>query len=307
MPSTSSLRLPAARPFESTVSLPASVFTSRLSLRTFRVEDLDRRGQATLLHGCGVAVDVDRIVAVGSVDDDAVGLAVACDAAESSGEIDVHAADVSSRQVVDCHDVGTAECVEVDSLHARGVHRDVARVAEELEPLPVRRQSDVLDAVRAVEAHRVRTRLAFDGVAPVAGIPDECVGAGTEARTASLPPLPSIVSFPEPPSSVSAPLPPAIVSFPAPLPIVVGIAYGECAVRVVDANSVVASPGVDRDSGHRRAREAQVRDAVVADVDLENTGVAGFQAKRDLVAFAFVPLIESTPCLSCGCLNVAFG
>ena len=142
-------------------------------------------------------------------------------------------------------------------------------------------------------------------VAPVAGIPDECVVAGTEPR--------SIVASVAVDRVVAGAAEQCLDSLAAGDRVVSGAAVnrgrndvGERAVRVVDANGVAAFPGVDGDSRHRRAREAEVRDAVVADVDLENTGITGFQAKRDLVA-RLVPLIVSTPYLSCGCLNDACG
>ena len=123
-------------------------------------------------------LDVDRVVAVGGVDDDAVGLAVAAGAAEGAGEVEADIADVGSAQVVDGGEVGAAEGVEVDPLDAGGVHRDGALSAEEPETLAVRRQVDLLAAACAVEEHRVGAVLTFDDVAAVAGIPDEGVIAG---------------------------------------------------------------------------------------------------------------------------------
>src|SRR6187397_1203249 len=147
-------------------------------VRNFRVRDRNRRGQSARLHNVSVSLDVDSVVAVGGVDDDAVGLAVAAAAAEGAGEVDADIADVGSAQVVDGGEVGAAEGVEVDSLDAGGVHRDRALGAEEAEALAVRGQVDLLAAAGAVEAHRVGAVLAFDDVAAVAGIPDERVIAG---------------------------------------------------------------------------------------------------------------------------------
>jgi hypothetical protein len=81
--------------------------------------------------------------------------------------------DVGSGQVVDGDEVGAAEGVEVDQLDAGVSIVIVALSAEELEAVSVRRQVDVLGAGGAVEDHRVGAVLAFDGVAAVAGIPDE--------------------------------------------------------------------------------------------------------------------------------------
>src|SRR5439155_9284588 len=108
---------------------------------------------------------------------DAVGLAVTGSAAERAGEVDVYAADVGAAQVVDGDEVGAAESVEVDPLDAVGVHRDGGDVTCELQPIPVRRQLDLLGAVRPVEEHRVGAVAALDGVAPVARVPDEGVVA----------------------------------------------------------------------------------------------------------------------------------
>src|SRR5262245_65465630 len=85
--------------------------------------------------------------------------AVPDDSAEAAGEIDVHTGDVGSGQVVDRDQIGSAECVEVDPLDAGRVHRDVRLDTEEAEPVPVRRQIDLLGDARAVEETRVRAGL----------------------------------------------------------------------------------------------------------------------------------------------------
>jgi hypothetical protein len=85
----------------------------------------------------GVSADVDDVVAVGAVDDHAVGRSVAYCPAEGGGEIDVQARHVGPRQVVDGDQVGRAEGVEVDPLDTRRVHGDVGLGAEEPEPVPV--------------------------------------------------------------------------------------------------------------------------------------------------------------------------
>src|SRR5262249_35917179 len=51
-----------------------------------RTEHLDSRRETAHLHAAGVAVDVDRVVAVRAVDDDAVGRAVS--AAGAAREVD---------------------------------------------------------------------------------------------------------------------------------------------------------------------------------------------------------------------------
>ena len=93
-------------------------------------------------------------------------------------QVEVDLGDVGAGQVVDGDGVGAAQGVEVDLLDAVEVHGDVADVAEEPNPAAVGRDVDVLVDVGAVEQHRVDAGLALDGVAAVAGVPDEGVVAG---------------------------------------------------------------------------------------------------------------------------------
>ena len=90
--------------------------------------------------------------------------------------------EVGAGQVVDGDGVGAAQGVEVDRLDAVEVHRDVADVAGEPDALAVGGDVDLLVDVGAVEEHRVDAGLAFDGVAAVAGVPDERVVAGAHER-----------------------------------------------------------------------------------------------------------------------------
>ena len=124
-------------------SLPPRPLTSSLSLRLL-VLNRDLRRKAGHGDTGGVSADVDRVVAVRPVYDDAVGLAVAGGAAERGGQVGVDGLDVGAGQVVDGDRVRAAEGVEVDRLDAGGVHRDGALDAEELEPVPVCGQVDLL-------------------------------------------------------------------------------------------------------------------------------------------------------------------
>ena len=142
----------------------------------------NQRPKSRHCHTGGISADIDLVVAVGAVDDHLVVLAVPGIAADGGGEVGVDGLHVSTREVIDGDDVGAAKRDEVDPLHAGSVHGDVALEAEELEPAPVRGQVDVLGDACAVEQHRVGAGLAFDGVAAVARIPDECVVAGAQAR-----------------------------------------------------------------------------------------------------------------------------
>ena len=162
-----------------------------------RVEELDRRCETAHLHTVGVAVDGDVVVAVGALDDDLSGDSVTGCAEEADGEIDVHVLDVRAGQVVHRDDVGAAERVEVDPLDAVGVHRDVARAAEEAEVVSVRGQVDRLRCGGPVEPQRVGAGVALDRVAAVAGIPDERVVTGPElGRVGAAVPVDRVVAVP---------------------------------------------------------------------------------------------------------------
>jgi hypothetical protein len=67
------------------------------------------RGQPGHDDRGGVSAHVDRVVAVGAVDDEAVGLAVTAGATEGACEVDVDDGDVGSAQVVDGDEVGAAD------------------------------------------------------------------------------------------------------------------------------------------------------------------------------------------------------
>src|SRR5207248_11206594 len=141
------------------------------------------RGVKTFRHHLGrVPEGPNRVVAVGAVDDNTVGLAVAGGGAEGGCEVDRYVLDVGAGEVVDGHEVGAAEGVDVDQLHAGRVHRDVALSAEELEAVSVRQQVNLLGSAGTVEDHRVDALLALDDVAAVARIPDEGVFAGAQER-----------------------------------------------------------------------------------------------------------------------------
>ena len=194
----------------------------------------------------GVSADVDRVVAVGAVDGDAVGLAVAGGPAEGAGEVDVHVADVGAAQVADADEVGAAEGVEVDPLDAGGVHRDIAGIADELEAISVRGQADALGDVGAVEQHRVGAVLAFDRVAAVARIPDEGVVAGTQqGQVVAAVAVDRVVAVAAEQELAALAAGDRVVSVSTVDGRRDGV--GEGAVAVVDAHEVVAGPGIDVD------------------------------------------------------------
>ena len=80
------------------------------------------------------------------------------------------------------------------------------------------------------------------------------------------------------------PVPPAIVSLPSPPSSVVGMLSVKSAVALVDTHVVVAGSGLDGDLRDLAALEAEVGRPVVAEVHLQDAGIAGLQSKRDLVA-----------------------
>ena len=127
------------------------------------------------------AEDVDDVVAVGAVDDDDVGRAVAGGAADRAGQVDVDLDQVRAGQVVDGGRVGAAERVEVDRLDVVEVHHDVAEVAREAaRGRRWRRPSKISAPALPLKSMRVVAGLAFDDVAAVAGVPLEDVVAGAE-------------------------------------------------------------------------------------------------------------------------------
>ena len=118
------------------------------------------------------------VVAVGAVDGDRVGRAVA--AAVGAAQVEVDLRHVGAAQVADDDVVGAAERAEVDVLDVVEVHGDVGDVAEEQHAPAVGRDVDVLGDVGAEEEHRVGAVLALDRVVAVARIPLEDVVAGAQ-------------------------------------------------------------------------------------------------------------------------------
>src|SRR5262245_6122652 len=144
--------------------------------------DVDLGGQAEDGNPGRVAGDHHRVVAIGAVDDDGVGLAVAGAAAGGRRQVDVDRGHVRAGQVVDGDGVRPAQGVEVNLLHAVEVHRDGGHVAEEDGVVASGGDGNVLVDVGAVEEHRVVAVPALDGVAAVAGVPHEGVVAWPHQR-----------------------------------------------------------------------------------------------------------------------------
>ena len=234
-------------------------------------------------HGntCGVSADLDRVVVVRPVDDDAVDLAVA--RAGRAFQVGVHVLDVGAAQVVDGDEVGAAEGLEVDPLDVSGVHGDVADVPEEPEAVPVRGQVDALGGVGAVEQHRVGAEPASDGVAAVARVPDERVVAGAHQRqVVTSVPVDRVVPEATAQQLCSRASGEVVASVPA-------VerrrdAVGEGAVGLVDPDEIVAGTCVDGDPVDSLPPDLELGLAVVTEVDLEDAGLTGLQAQRDSLA-----------------------
>src|SRR5262249_46997418 len=95
-------------------------------------------------------------------------------------EVDVDVPDVGLAEVVHRDGVVSPSCADVDRFHALGVHVQVANVAGQQSMAAICRQVDLLRNVGAVELQRIVARLPVDGVAALAGIPDEGVVTGAE-------------------------------------------------------------------------------------------------------------------------------
>src|SRR5262249_13161129 len=94
--------------------------------------DVDSRVQAGDAHAGGVPADHDGVVSIGAFDDHGVHRTVAAASAGRKGDVDL--GDIGAREVVDGDHIGTAECIEVDPLHAVQIHHDARDVTGESHP-----------------------------------------------------------------------------------------------------------------------------------------------------------------------------
>src|SRR5262249_54812560 len=123
-----------------------------------------------------VAGDRDHVGGVAPVDDDGIGLPVP-GAADRSGQVQADRGHGGAGPGGDGGGVGAAERVEDDVLDAIEVHRAAVEVADDPGPGAVGRDVEPLREVRPVNDNPVRAVAALDGVAAVARVPDERVGA----------------------------------------------------------------------------------------------------------------------------------
>ena len=193
----------------------------------------------------GVAGDAEHVGALGAVDRDRVGRAVA--AAVRAAQVELDLRHVGAGQVADDDVVGAAERAELDVLDVVEVHRDVGDVAGEQRAPAVGDDVDVLGDVRAEEQHRVGAVLAFDRVVAVARVPLEHVVAGAHQGD-----VVAVVAEDE----------------------VVAVAAEEHVGALAAEDRVVAGAAVERqldDAGRQRGRG----DAVVAAAALDDERVVG--------------------------------
>src|SRR5262249_51403042 len=113
--------------------------------------DVDAGRQARNDHCIGRAAHDDLVIAAGSVDDDGVGLPIACAAAGRVGQIKIDLGDIGAGEVADGDPVGAAKGGNVNLFDAVEVHGDVADVSEEAHPAAVGRQVHVLADIGAFE------------------------------------------------------------------------------------------------------------------------------------------------------------
>ena len=126
------------------------------------------------------------------------------------------------------------------------VHRDLAGVAEEPQPVAVRGQVDVLEAGGAVEEHPVVPALPFDDVAAVTGIPDErVVAAAHESGVGTAVAVDRIVPAAAAQGLVAGAAGDSVVAAPA---VDRRRHVLELAVALVDADRVAPAAGVDVDA-----------------------------------------------------------
>ena len=94
----------------------------------------DRRRQAGYTDRTSRSIHLNIVVAGGTIDGHAIGLAVAHIAARCPREVDRDLGDAGTGEVADRDVVGTAEGGELDVLDAVEIHGDVADVAGERSP-----------------------------------------------------------------------------------------------------------------------------------------------------------------------------
>ncbi len=178
-----------------------------------------------------------------------------------------------------------AERVQVDLLHAVGVHEDVPGLAEEPQPRPVGRHVEGLGAGGAVEVHRVVAGLALDDVAAVAGVPDEDVVAGAhDADVAAAVAVGRVVPGAAEGDLVARAAEQRVVVAPAREGRALDV--GEDAVGLVDAHAVVAAARLDDDLVEAGAVEGGLGRAVVVGVELQAGGDARLEPQGDAVVAA---------------------
>ena len=200
--------------------------------------------------------------------------------------------EAGARHVVDRHGVDAAEGGEVEPLDVVHVHADAGHVAEEHGAPAVGGQAHDLGDTGAVEVERVGAALALDDVAAVARVPAEAVGAGAQDA--------GVVAA----VAVDGVVPAAAVERLDAVAAVDGVVaarredrerlVGDRAVDLVDTEAVVTREQ-DLDRVERRAVDAVVGGAVVAEVDLEGVLASPAARRKASDSPALVPVMVSSP------------
>src|SRR5206468_10485101 len=153
------------------------------------------------------------------------------------------------------------------------VHRDARLVADEPQPVPVLCQIDRSRPCAALFPYTTLFRSALDRVATVARVPDERVVASAEVRdVVAAVAVDRVVAGTAVQRLGPGTAGDRVVARTSVDPCRDGV--GERTVAVVDAHPVVAAARLDADALDRGPREAEVGQPVVADVHLDDGGVA---------------------------------
>ena len=137
----------------------------------------------------------------------------------------------------------------------------------------------MLGCVRAVELKDVLAALTFDGVAAVAGIPDERVVAG--AHQGGVGPAPAVDHV------IPGTADQRVVAVASDQRVIAGAAVDGHVAELGpggDPDLVVAAAGLHVDRTERAAIEREVDRAVLADVELDDVGIVGRGQQLELVA-----------------------
>ena len=154
---------------------PRTTMLSLMSVFVFGVRDAHRVCQAVDDEVVAAGGDGEDFAARTSIHRDRVAYAIATGAIRDLGEVNHDFAHICAAQIADIDVVDAVAREDLDALEVVLGHDDVADVARQEDVVAARGERDVFVCGRAIEFVRIETRLAVDGVAAIAGIPDEQV------------------------------------------------------------------------------------------------------------------------------------